>query len=60
VPDYVGLVSDALLLNPWDREVLREDGFHLHPEYAAALAKQGFEPSPSLLVQTPDVELVKG
>jgi hypoxanthine phosphoribosyltransferase len=60
VPDYVGLISDALLLNPWDREVLREDGFHPHPEYAQALTQQGVELTPSLLVQTPDVELAKG
>ncbi|MGD9049466.1 MAG: phosphoribosyltransferase family protein, partial [Anaerolineae bacterium] len=48
VPDYIGLISDALILNPWDREVYREDAFHFHPEYAEALAQQGLEVDPSL------------
>jgi hypoxanthine phosphoribosyltransferase len=60
VPDYIGLVTDELLLNPWDREILREDGFRFHPEYVEALAHQGIEPDPSLLIQTPSLELDKG
>jgi hypoxanthine phosphoribosyltransferase len=36
VPDYIGLVSDALLLNPWDREIWRDGDFHVHPEYVEA------------------------
>ena len=39
-PDYVGLTSDALILNPWDREVLVEGQFVTHPELAAALRLQ--------------------
>ncbi len=39
-PDYVALTSDALILNPWDREVLVEGRFVTHPELAAALRIQ--------------------
>ncbi len=34
-PDYVALVSDALIIFPWDREVLHEGHFVPHPEYEA-------------------------
>ncbi|MGQ9599705.1 MAG: phosphoribosyltransferase [Anaerolineae bacterium] len=34
-PDYVALVSDALIINPWDRDVLNGDRFVPHPEYEA-------------------------
>lgn len=40
-PDYVGFTSDALILNPWDREVLVDGRFVTHPELAAALRMQG-------------------
>jgi hypothetical protein len=60
VPDYIGLVTDALLLNPWDREVLRDGVFQFHPEYAGALAHQGMHPNPSLLIETTTIELAKG
>jgi hypoxanthine phosphoribosyltransferase len=60
VPDYIGLITDALLLNPWDREILREGRFCFHPEYAQALAEQGMAPNPSLLIQATPVELAKG
>jgi len=36
-PDYVALMSDALILNPWDREVLMGGHWTPHPELAAAL-----------------------
>ena len=36
VPDYIGLVSDALILNPWDREVFHDGTFIFHPEYVEA------------------------
>lgn len=39
-PDYVALTSDALILNPWDREVLVNGRFVTHPELAAALRMQ--------------------
>lgn len=41
VPDYIGLISDALILNPWDREIYRDGAFQFHPEYAAALTQPG-------------------
>lgn len=50
VPDYVGLVTDALVLNPWDREIRRDGAFHFHPEYVSALAQQGIAPDDSLLI----------
>jgi len=37
-PTYVALTTDALIINPWDREVLHEGRFIQHPELAAALA----------------------
>ena len=47
----VGLVTDALLLNPWDREALTPDGrFDWHPEYRGAFEQQGREPDASLLI----------
>jgi hypothetical protein len=39
-PDYVALTSDALILNPWDREVLMDGQFVTHPELVAALRLQ--------------------
>ena len=39
-PDYVALTSDALILNPWDREVLLDGQWTTHPELAAALKLQ--------------------
>jgi uncharacterized protein len=39
-PDSVGLTSDALILNPWDREILVKGQFVTHPELAAALRLQ--------------------
>lgn len=53
VPDFVGLVSDALILNPWDREIYADGGFAMHPEYVGALAEQGIAPDASLLIDAP-------
>lgn len=39
-PDFVALTSDALILSPWDREVLVRGQFVTHPELAAALRMQ--------------------
>ena len=58
-PDYIGLISDALLMNPWDREILREGHFHFHPEYAGALAEQGLVPDTSLLIGVTPLEVAK-
>jgi uncharacterized protein len=41
VPDYIGLISDELLLNPWDREIWKDGSFGVHPEYEQALKMQG-------------------
>ncbi len=54
VPDYIGLLSDALILNPWDREVFQDGQFVFHPEYVDALRDQGLAPLPDLL---PDAEV---
>lgn len=40
VPDFVGVVTDKLILNPWDREIYKNKKFMLHPEYEDALSKQ--------------------
>jgi hypoxanthine phosphoribosyltransferase len=60
LPDYIGLVSDALLLNPWDREIVVDGAFQFHPEYVDALALQGIEPAPSLLIDAVPIVLAKG
>jgi hypothetical protein len=60
VPDYIGLITDALLLNPWDREVLKDGAFHFHPEYVEALAQQGLPADASLLIDAPVSQIAKG
>lgn len=60
VPDYIGLITDALILNPWDREVVQEGEFHPHPEYIEALALQGLEAGPGMLIKAPNFKLAKG
>lgn len=50
IPDAIGLITDALILNPWDREIYRDGAFQFHPEYVEALAQQGVAPSPDLLI----------
>jgi hypoxanthine phosphoribosyltransferase len=59
VPDYIGIITDELLLNPWDREVLRDGAFQFHPEYAGALRQQGLEVKPELLIPTRVFRLAK-
>ena len=59
VPDYIGLVSDALLLNPWDREIIKNGAFQLHPEYAQAFDQQGVEMTSSHLIGAPPFEIAK-
>jgi hypoxanthine phosphoribosyltransferase len=59
VPDYVGMITDELLLNPWDREVFRNGGFHFNPEYAEALMHQGLEAKPELLIPAKVFRLAK-
>ena len=60
VPDFVGLISDALILNPWDREVYKDGRFQFHPEYVEALAQQGLKADMSLLMDAPVIEIAKG
>ena len=58
--DYTGLISDELVLNPWDREILRDGAFVFHPEYAEALAEQGMAAGPALLVPATPYVAAKG
>jgi hypoxanthine phosphoribosyltransferase len=60
VPDYIGLITDALILNPWDREVFRDGAFWFHPEYVEALSEQGLQADASLLIDAPAIETAKG
>jgi hypoxanthine phosphoribosyltransferase len=39
-PDFTALNSDALVIFPWDRQILTSDGWQLHPELAAAVRAQ--------------------
>jgi hypoxanthine phosphoribosyltransferase len=57
--DYIGLVSDALLLNPWDREIVIDEGIAWHPEYVGALEQQGVSADTSLLIDAPAFTLAK-
>jgi hypoxanthine phosphoribosyltransferase len=59
VPDYIGLITDELVLNPWDREILRNGMFQFHPEYVDALAHQGIEAKSNLLIPTTEIRLAK-
>jgi hypoxanthine phosphoribosyltransferase len=60
MPDAIGLITDALVLNPWDREILRDGVFQFHPEYVEALRLQGRGPDRSLLIAAPTITLAKG
>jgi len=59
VPDYIGLVTDKLLLNPWDREIYQEGNFQFNPEYVEALAHQGVKADQSLLIKTKKIQIAK-
>lgn len=59
IPDYIGLISDALILNPWDREIFVNGQFQMHPEYVEALQKQGLEPDGLLSIQAAVIQPVK-
>ena len=60
IPDYIGLISDALILNPWDREIWQDGRFLLHPEYAEALKLQGWDTGGNLLINAGVVKAAKG
>jgi hypothetical protein len=59
VPDYIGIITDELLLNPGDREILRDGQFQFHDEYVEALARQGVDASPELLIPANVMRLAK-
>jgi hypothetical protein len=58
IPDYIGAITDDLILNPWDREILRYGEFIVHPEHEYALQRQGI--SPDLLPNIAAVMPAKG
>jgi hypothetical protein len=43
-PDYVALVSDALVVFPWDRNVYQDGEWQIHPELAGAIVRQDRQP----------------
>jgi uncharacterized protein len=59
VPDYIGIISDALILNPWDREIFIEGQFIFHPEYIGAFKEQKLALDDSLVI-TERIKPVKG
>ena len=59
VPDYIGIITDELLLNPWDREVFRDGEFRFNPEYAEALLQQGLQANSKLLIPAKTFQLAK-
>ncbi len=59
VPNYIGLITDELVLNPWDRECLKDGEFVFHPEYVWALEQQNIPPERSLLLGIEAAKLAK-
>jgi hypoxanthine phosphoribosyltransferase len=59
VPDYIGIITDELVLNPWDREIYRDGEFHFNPEYAEALRDQGIEAQAEMLIAAKLYQLAK-
>lgn len=59
VPDYIGLISDALLLNPWDREAVVDGRIQFHPEYISAFAQQEIPLDDSLRIPATPFTLAK-
>lgn len=60
LPDYIGLLSDELIMNPWDREILRDGTFQFHPEYVDALRQLGVAPETSFLIPATPFVAAKG
>jgi len=58
--DTIGLITDELVLNPWDREIYRDGAFQFHPEYVAALAEQGLAAEPARLISATPFVAAKG
>jgi hypoxanthine phosphoribosyltransferase len=42
-PDVVALLTDALVIFPWDRQVYADGQWRTHPELAEALRLQGLD-----------------
>jgi hypoxanthine phosphoribosyltransferase len=59
IPDYIGLITDALILNPWDREIWKDGEFQFHPEYIEALEQQGVKMDASFRIDAEVVEVAK-
>lgn len=58
-PDYIGIISDALIMNPWDREICQNGKIIPHPEYISALEQQGIASEPWFLIPAPVYEVAK-
>jgi uncharacterized protein len=59
VPDYIGLITDELVMNPWDREIYRGGTFRIHPEYVEAFTQQGLVVDLSWLIPAPNFVAAK-
>ena len=59
VLDYVGIIIEELLMNPWDREVYQDGGSHFNPEYAEALIHRGLGANAELLIPARVFRLAK-
>jgi uncharacterized protein len=58
-PDYIGIISDALIMNPWDREICQGGQIIPHPEYVSALTQQGIASDPWFLIPATTYEAAK-
>lgn len=58
-PDYIGIISDALIMNPWDREICQGGEIIPHPEYVSALTQQGIASDPWFLIPAAPYEAAK-
>ncbi len=54
-PDCIGIISNELIINPWDREVIKGGQIVLNPEYVQALDLQNI-PSENVL-SMPEVKV---
>jgi hypoxanthine phosphoribosyltransferase len=59
IPDTIGLITDALLLNPWDREAVVDGRIQFHSEYVSAFAQQGIPLEDTLRIPATKFELAK-
>ena len=59
IPDFIGLITNKLILNPWDREILKDGKYIFHPEYVDALKTQNIQPEESLLLGIKPESLAK-